>query len=212
MKLYTSLTSPFGRKARVVLAEKRIDHQLEEIDLVRDEALITSLNPLGKIPVLVLDDGRVLFESSLIVDYLEHASPLSKLMPSERRPMLRTKAVEALADGIADAVVLITIELRQEPAQQSSAWIEKQQGKVLRGLSRLDADLDGKRWYIDEHYSIADIAVGCMLGYIDLRQPGLDWRSACPNLVRLYDALMMRESFRSTAPQSLQPQQAVATA
>ncbi|SMC28812.1 glutathione S-transferase [Andreprevotia lacus DSM 23236] len=200
MKLYTSFTSPFGRKVRVVLLEKKIDCQLIEDVPNTPDSQIASVNPLGKVPVLILDDGKPLYDSSVIVDYLDHVSPVGKLLPAEHRQSVGVKRWEALADGIIDAAILVMNERRRPPAQQSGDWLTRQQQKIDQGLAGLSADLGEHKWCYGGHFSLADIAVGCCLGYLNFRFPELDWAERHPNLAGLYALLGERPSFQDTAP------------
>ncbi|WP_035059673.1 glutathione S-transferase [Andreprevotia chitinilytica] len=200
MKLYTSHTSPFGRKVRVVLLEKKIEFQWIEEQPNTPGSLIASLNPLGKVPALLLDDGKPLYDSSVIVDYLDQVSPVARLIPAEHRQAIGVKRWEALADGIVDAAVLAFLERRRPAAKQSEEWITRQLEKVDRGLFMLSADLSDRKWCFGGHFSLADIAVGCCLGYLNLRMPALGWADRHPNLAVLFEQLNQRPSFQETQP------------
>ncbi|HNX69658.1 glutathione S-transferase N-terminal domain-containing protein [Rivihabitans pingtungensis] len=200
MKILSSLTSPYGRKARIVLLEKKIDCQLD-VDIPWDEdSQVPEYNPLGKVPVLVLDDGTALYDSRVIVEYLDKLSPVSRLLPAESRPLAMTKRWEALADGVIDAAVAIYLEKQRESTQQNPGWIERQFGKMRRGLAAMSADLGEKTWCNGESYSLADIAVGCSLNYLDLRFAHMNWREQYPNLAALMAKLEARQSFIDTRP------------
>ncbi|WP_432724106.1 glutathione S-transferase [Jeongeupia wiesaeckerbachi] len=200
MKLISSLTSPFGRKVRIVLAEKHIDYQLVEDSPHDPDNQIAAQNPLGKVPVLLLDDGKPLYDSSVIVDYLDQISPVGKLIPADHRQGISVKRWEALADGITDAAILVVMESRRPPAQQSAEWSAKQRAKVDRGLERVAADLAERKWCTGDSFTLADIAVGCMLGYLDMRFPDLQWTTLHPNLAELRARLDARPSFADTRP------------
>jgi glutathione S-transferase len=200
MKLIASLVSPFGRKVRIALAEKKIEYELVEAAPFAPGTDVPFYNPLGKIPVLVLDDGTNLFDSRVIVDYLDTVSPVSRLIPEPSRQRIAVKRWEALADGICDAAAAIVIEGRRPAKQQSKDWVDRQRGKLERGITELANELGDKPWCNGEAYSLADIATGCALGYLDLRQPDVDWRAPYPNLVRLAEKLAKRPSFTDTAP------------
>lgn len=200
MKILSSLTSPYGRKARIVLLEKKIDCQLE-VDIPWDEdTKVPDYNPLGKVPVLVLDDGTALYDSRVIVEYLDKLSPVSRLLPAESRPLAMTKRWEALADGVLDAAVAIFLEKKRDSTQQNPGWIERQLGKMRRGVEAMATDLGEKTWCNGESYSLADIAVGCSLNYLDLRFPHIKWREQYPNLATLMAKLEARPSFVDTRP------------
>jgi glutathione S-transferase len=200
MKLVTSLTSPYGRKVRVVLAEKKIPFQLQIENPWAPDSVVPSLNPLGKVPVLVLEDGESVFDSRVIVEYLDHASPVAHLIPAEPKSRMAVRGVEALADGVTDAAVAVYLELKRPPEQQSGDWLTLQKTTLLRGLAALAQALGDKPWYLGNSMTLADIACGCTLGYLDLRCADIDWRSTYPNLANLAARLAERASFRETVP------------
>jgi glutathione S-transferase len=200
MKLIASLTSPYARKVRIVLAEKRIDCDLVEEAPWSEDTSVPEYNPLGKVPVLVLDDGTTLFDSRVIVQYLDTVSPVSRLIPDSGRPRIAVKRWEALADGVCDAAAAIVIERRRPARQQSKDWIDRQRGKIDLGLEALASELSERPWCNGEGYSLADIATGCALGYLDFRHPDIDWRERYANLVKLADKLGKRASFAETMP------------
>ena len=202
MKLITSLLSPFGRKVRIVLAEKKIDFELVLAQPGVDDELIQSYNPLGKVPVLVVDDGRIIYDSSVIAEHLDYLSPVCRLYPNDHRPMMSAKRSEALADGICDAAVAIMLELRRIKKLQSSEWIAKQQGKINRGLAALESQMQDKRWLVGDAYSIADVSVICALDYLDLRQPATQWALHYPNLQQFYLRLQDRPALQETKPKA----------
>lgn len=200
MKLVGSYTSPYVRKTRVVLAEKKIDCEFVIDSPWTDSSGVPDLNPLGKIPVLVLDDDTCLFDSRVIVEYLDGVAPNNKLLPAPARERALVKRWEALADGLIDAAVAILLEGRRADGERSEGWIARQQLKIERALAALAADLGDDAWCHGTAISLADIAVGCALGYLDFRQPALDWRGTHANLARLQDKLLQRASFSDTVP------------
>ena len=200
MKLIGSLASPYTRKVRIVLAEKKIDYDFEIDNPWKADAKAAKLNPLGKVPALLLDDGRTLFDSRVIVGFLDNASPISRLVPAENRERVEARRWEALADGVLDAGVLARLEGQREAKLRNAPWIERQMGKVRSGLVALDADLGEKPWCAGNGYTLADIATGCALGYLDLRFPEIDWRESHPNLAKHAEKLALRPSFADTAP------------
>ena len=200
MKLIGSYTSPFVRKVRVVLAEKKI-----EADFVIDspwtpETLVPDVNPLGKIPVLVLDDGTPLFDSRVIVEYLDNVTPNNKLMPAPNRERMEVKRWEALADGLVEAGVAAFLEAKRPDGEKSPSWIARQQEKIQRTLDYMAKELGENSWCMGTHFSLADIAMGVSLGYLDFRFPDIDWRAAHPGLARVFEKLMQRPSFAETVP------------
>ena len=203
MKLIGSLSSPYVRKVRVVLAEKKLEYQMQLENVWSAETSIHLVNPLGKVPCLVMEDGYVMYDSRVIVDYLDTLTPVCKLLPPNGRERMEIKNWEALADGVLDAGVAVRLERTQRPPElQSSAYIDRHLGKVARGLASLSDRLGDTPWCAGTHYSLADVAVGCALGWFDLRFPEIDWRTPHPNLARLHDKLHERPSFRDTLPQA----------
>ncbi|HUO44561.1 MAG TPA: glutathione S-transferase [Burkholderiales bacterium] len=200
MKLIGTPTSPYTRKVRIVLAEKRIDYDFAVDNPHTAETHVAEYNPLGKVPVLVLDDATTLFDSRVIVEYLDNASPVSRLIPEDTRRRIQVRRWEALADGCTDAAVAAVYEQRRPADRQSADVIARQQGKVGHALKAMAEDLGDKAWCGGEQYTLADIAVGCTLGYLDLRLSNIGWRKLYPNLVRLADKLAQRPAFPDTAP------------
>jgi glutathione S-transferase len=201
-KLIASPTSPYVRKVRVALAEKKIEYQLVEVSPWTADNPVHEWSPLGKVPVLMLDDGTRLFDSRVIVEYLDTVSPVSRLIPEIHRQRIAVKRWEALADGVCDAASAIVMERRRPAPQQSGEWINRQAQKMAAGVAELARDLGDKTWCNGEVYSLADIATGCALGYLDLRHADIDWRNEYSNLARLAEKLDKRPSFQDTAPPS----------
>jgi glutathione S-transferase len=200
LKLIASPTSPYVRKVRIALAEKKIEYQRVEAFPWSPDNPVHAWSPLGKVPVLVLDDGTHLFDSRVIVEYLDTVSPVSRLIPEPSRQRIAVKRWEALADGICDATAAMVQERKRPAAIQSPEWIARQQQKVTAGVAELAHDLADKAWCNGEGYTLADIATGCALGYLDLRHPDFDWRDSYSNLSRLADKLAKRAAFQDTAP------------
>lgn len=200
MKLLYTLTSPYARKVRVVAAEKRIEIEMLKVVLADPACPVIQYNPLGKIPVLVLDDGESLFDSRVIVEYLDNRTPLARLIPQEHSAKIWVRRWEALADGVCDAAILARQEAARPEKLRDNAVIEKQMGKVSRGLTQLNAELGENKWCVDDTFSLADIALGCMLGWLDLRYADMGWRESYPNLARHFEEMMKRPSFSETAP------------
>ena len=191
MKLLASPASPYTRKVRVVLAEKKIDFDMELVDVAPAVNPVNPHNPLGKIPTLVLDDGTALYDSRVIVEFLDHASPLNRLIPADFRDRMQVRRWEALADGVVDAGILV----------RGGFQLDKQVARMHRGMARLEAELGAKNWCHGERYSLADIAVGCCVGWLGFRKPGdVDWPSEYPALARHYQKLLERPAFADTAP------------
>jgi len=201
MRLFCTLTSPYSRKVRVVLAEKKIDCELI-IESPRTSELISNYNPLGRVPVLVLDDDTSIYDSPVIVEYLDNAAPNSKLLPQPNRERIEVKCREALADGLLDAAVSIRNEMQRLTKVRDTAAIERNHLAIGRSLQTMEHKLGENTWMMGTHFSLADIAIGSSLGYLDFRFGDIDWRPAQPNLARLYEKLMQRPSFIETVPPS----------
>ncbi len=202
MKLIGALTSPYVRKVRVVMAEKKLDFQFELEDVWAGDAMLES-NPLGKVPCLVMEGGEAVFDSRVIVEVLDTLSPVGKLIPPSGRERTEVRTWEALADGVLDAAILARLEANwagRSDAQRCPAWIDRQMSRVDAALKAMSQGLAEKPWCAGNHLTLADIAVGCALGYLDFRFPHIDWRTAHPNLHRLHDKLVTRPSFVDTAP------------
>ncbi|GAB3447484.1 glutathione S-transferase N-terminal domain-containing protein [Massilia solisilvae] len=201
MKLIGSVTSPYVRKVRVVMAEKKVDYSLELDNVWGAETRIHQSNPLGKVPCLVMEDGSAMYDSRVIAEYLDTLTPVCKLLPPNGRDRADVKVWEALADGVLDAAVLVRLERTLRPReQQSEAWIERQMVKVCTGLHVMSQNLGDSPFCMGNHYTLADVAVGCCLGWLSFRFPEIGWREEYPNLARLFDKLSERASFKDTAP------------
>jgi glutathione S-transferase len=201
MKLLASPLSPYTRKVRIVLAEKRIECDLQLVDVVPVDNPVNEHNPLGKIPTLLLDDGTPLYDSRVIVEFLDSVSPFSRLIPDDRRDRMQVRRWEALADGVLDAGLLVRYEAMREEKERSQAWTDKQLARMKRAMAQMAADLGEKPWCHGERYSLADIALGCCLGWLDFRKPGgVAWHDEYPALARHYRKLMERAPFSDTVP------------
>jgi glutathione S-transferase len=202
MKLIGALTSPYVRKVRIVMAEKKLDYELILEDVWSSDAILKA-NPLGKVPCLLLEGGEAVFDSRVIVEYLDHRSPVGRLIPEANRERIEVRTWEALADGLLDAAILARLEQTwpgRSDAQRCAAWIDRQMVKVQASLSAMSGSLGERQWVCGNHMSLGDISVGCALGYLDFRFPVIDWRATHPGLMRLFDRLNARQSFVDTAP------------
>ena len=203
MKLIGAVTSPYVRKVRVVMAEKKLDYQFVPEDVWAADTQIAASNPLGKVPCLVMEAGDALFDSRVIVEYLDTLSPVGKLIPSQGRERAEVKTWEALADGVLDAAILARLEATwpgRSDEQRSGAWIERQMGKIHASLAAMSHSLGDKVFCSGIHLSLSDVAVGCALGYLDFRFPSVEWRTPYPNLAKLSAKLALRQSFADTLP------------
>jgi glutathione S-transferase len=203
MKLIGATASPYVRKVRVVMAEKKLDYQFVLENVWADDTTISASNPLGKVPCLVMEGGEAVFDSRVIVEYMDTLSPVGKLIPPQGRERAEVKTWEALADGVVDAAILARLErvwAHRQEGERSQAWIDYQLRKVNDGLKSMSQGLGDKPYCSGIHLSLSDIAVGCTLGWLEFRFPEIGWRSEYPNLGKLMDKLMLRPSFADTQP------------
>lgn len=200
MKLLGVHPSPFTRKVRIVLAEKKIDYDFVIANPQTDGSPVPRHNPLGKVPVLVLEDETAVYDSRVIVEFLDNVSPIGRLIPQANRERIEVRRWEALADGVLDAAVLARYENQRKKSERSPAWIERQMSKVRAGVDEMERELGDKALCTGNNYNLADIAVGVCLGYLDFRFQQIGWRDNHPNLVRLEAKLAERQSFIDTAP------------
>jgi glutathione S-transferase len=202
LKLIGSLTSPYVRKVRIVMAEKKLDYQLTLEDVWGQDDILKS-NPLGKVPCLVMEGGEAVFDSRAIVEYLDTLSPVGKLIPPVGRERVEVRTWEALADGLQDAAILARLEATwpgRSAEQRSQAWIDRQMSRVAAAVQAMSQGLGDKAFCAGTHFSLADVATGCALGYLDFRFAHINWRAEHPNLHKLYDKLATRQSFIDSAP------------
>ncbi len=201
MKLIGSLTSPYVRKVRVVMLEKKIDYDFSLDNVWAPDTAIQESNPLGKVPCLVMEDGGAMFDSRVIVEYLDTLTPVGKLIPPNGRERAEVKCWEALADGVADAAMLVRLEHTLRPQEiRSKDWLDRQMKKVNAGLHAMSIGLKDTAFCAGNQYTLADVSVGCVLGWLSYRFPEIKWRDDYPNLDKLYEKLSERPSFKETAP------------
>jgi len=203
MKLIGAVTSPYVRKVRIVMAEKKLEFEFIQEDVWAANSTIVASNPLGKVPCLLMETGEALYDSRVIVEYLDTLSPVGKLIPPSGRERTEVKVWEALADGLLDAAIAARLEAHwvgRSEAERSQAWIDRQLGKVHDALAAMSKGLADNNMCAGIHLSLADIAVGCALGYLDFRFPNIAWRRDHPNLDKLQEKLMQRQSFIDTLP------------
>ncbi|MEO6293966.1 MAG: glutathione S-transferase N-terminal domain-containing protein [Burkholderiaceae bacterium] len=203
LKLIGATTSPYVRKVRIVMAEKKLDYAFVEENVWAADTTISHANPLGKVPCLIMEAGEALFDSRVIVEYLDILSPVGKLIPVSGRERAEVKTWEALADGLLDAAILTRLEATwagRTEAQRSQVWIDRQLGKVHDSLKAMSTGLGDKPFCSGIHLTLSDIAVGSALGYLDFRFPEIDWRDTHPNLAKLQEKLMQKQSFIDTIP------------
>jgi glutathione S-transferase len=202
MKLIGSLTSPYVRKIRVLLIEKNLPFELVIDSPWEPSTHVSDFNPLGKVPALVTDDGDTLFDSNILAEYIElhTAAGAPRFLPTEPAAALRIRQLVMLADGISDAGVAIFLERKRAADKQNADWIARQLGKIARGLDALESRAAAGAWIGGDGISLADVAAGCTLLWLDLRITDLDWRAGRPALARLAGTLSARPSFQQTIP------------
>ena len=201
MKLFGSPGSPYVRKVRIVLEEKRVAYEYIVESPAAPNSPVPRFNPLGKIPVLVRDDGTAVYDSPVIVEYVDGVGAGPKLIPDVFADRIEVKRWEALGDGIADATVLISHDYwKPEEKRESPEWYEKQTKKIERGLGIMEQELGNREFCYGGRFSLADIAAGYAMGYLDRVWRRIDWRTPHPNLRRLAERLATRDSFRLTLP------------
>ena len=200
MKLFYSNNSPYARKIRILINEKKADISLEKVVLTDKNCIIHKYNPLSKVPTLLLDDISI-FDSPVIAEYVDYKSGPIYLIPSDFDKRMLLKRWEVIADGLCDAAVAIMLEKRRISSQQNADVLEKQMSKIKSSLTWLNEEMEDKEYYLENTFSYADIAVGSALGYVKLRYPEIDFKKEHLNLHRLYDLLMQRPSFQTTVPE-----------
>ena len=205
-QLVGSITSPFSRKVRICFIEKEIPYDLLIEDGWDIHTKLHQINPLGKIPCLILPNGHPIFDSSVIADYIDGMSEITPLFPKLNLDKALVKTFEALADGLLDAAILARRERISRPlAEQSEAWIERQISKVQASLQYLSNSLGASEYCYLNQFTIADIAIGCALDWLDFRLPEITWRTEYPNLDVYFSRLSLRPSFLLTDPRKTNP-------
>jgi glutathione S-transferase len=200
MKLISATPSPYARKVRIALAEKSLRFELLTEVPWNDDTTLPRHNPLEKLPVLILDDGSTIWESSFILEWIERKFPNPPLLPADDDGILAHKQMDALATGICDAFLLVFFEWMRPEAHRSQPWIDRQMRKVRGGLAEIARVVGDQTYAVRNSFGIADIAAGSALGYLDVRYPDLGWRSSYRNLSRYMNGLMLRPSFQATVP------------
>ena len=200
MKLYGSRTSPYVRKVRIVMIEKRIECDFVEENVWASETTVTEHNPLTKIPVLVLDDGMPLYDSRVVAEYLDGVTPVSRLIPDGGRERALVKRWEALGDGIADAGIALFLERKRDQALQSKDWMARQRGKIDSGIAAAARELGDREYAHGLSLTLGDIALACALLLMEFRLPEVTWRATHPNLKKWIERIEVMPSFADTKP------------
>lgn len=198
MQLYYAAASPFARKVRVLVREKGLLSRIEEITVnpLADPPDLQAVNPLGKIPALVLSDGCALFDSPVICEYLDTISGAPRFLPKEGERRWQVLRLQALADGMMDSAVAMVYEDRREETQRSADWQQRRQNGIFRAVALLEAQPS----WLAGPLQLGSIAVACALGYLDFRLPYLDWRKDRPRLQAVYEALSALSGMQATQP------------
>ena len=207
MKIIIANPSPYARKARVALREKKIVFE-EIIDIPWNTNTLTKgINPLGKIPILLNGNHEPLFDSKVIIQYLDHYKPQPLLYPKNPKDNISARLVETVADGVCDAIVLIFLENSRKEILKSKDWIKRQEKKIFEGVKYLSNYLEGENYFVGNHFNIADICGFSCLEYMDLRFPKFKWRNDYQNLEKYWIFHRDRQSFQETKPiaQIIQP-------
>ena len=200
MKLIGSYTSPFVRKISVLLLEKGLAFEFVNDPPYEAQTRVGEHNPLAKVPVLLDEHGEAFYDSRVIADYLELLPAGPRFVPDDRALALRVRRGEALADGVTEAASLLYRESLRAAGKQDEAWMLRQRDKLQQGLDALEALAQEKALLNGEQLTLADIAVGCALGYLNFRRILPNWCVGRPALVKLAERLFARESFARTSP------------
>lgn len=200
MKLVGSFASPYVRKSRIAFLEKKIEVDLILEDVWSPNSTLSEKNPLGKVPTLFLDDGTVMFDSRVIVEYADTLSPVGRLIPQSGKERAIVKTWEAMSDGILDAAILLRLEKHWGPRGEniSQAWIDRQLGKIHAGVKSISESLGSNTWCYGNQFGLADVSVGCVCGYLLFRYPEIPWQKDYANLATFYEKLSQRPSFQET--------------
>jgi glutathione S-transferase len=200
LKLISATPSPYARKVRIALAEKGLPFELmTEVPWNRTTST-PKYNPLEKLPVLILEDGSSVYESSFILQYLELKYPQTPLLPGDVDGKIAARRLEVLCDGICDAVVLSFFEKMRSEDARSQHWLDRQRRKIDGGVREMARLVGDRTFAVGDEFGLGDIAVGTALGYLRVRFPEFDWRSQYPNLVAFSARVEMRPSFANTVP------------
>ncbi len=200
MKLVASKTSPYARKVRIVLAEKHLDAEWVDENVWAPDTKVKLYNPLGKVPVLLLDDGTAIYDSRVIVEYLDSAVPVARLIPEGGRERAMVKRWEALGDGIADAGVAIFLERKRLAETQNQDWVVRQLGKIESGIAAAARELGDRKFCHGESLTLADISLACALLWLEFRLPEVKWRETYTNLRAWVERMEARQEFINTQP------------
>jgi len=199
-KVISATPSPYARKVRIALAEKDIPFELIT-EVPWDKTTGTpDFNPLEKLPVLIREHGDPVYESYLIMEYLERAHPEPPLVPADPDGWLLAKRLEVLCDGVCDAFVLSFFERHRAEALQSTTWLARQRRKIDGGLTEMQRLLCSRSHFIGNAFTLADLAAATAVSYLAVRWPEIDWRASYPTLLDHSDRMEARPSFQNSRP------------
>lgn len=198
MKLYGSPASPYARKARVLIKEKKLPCEFVVEDPWPADSRIPDMNPLGKVPVLEIAPGSYLFESALVVHYLDHVDGKS-IEPKDAAGYWQSQWWQALGNGIIDAVVARLLETRRPEQKQMPEKMAREEARIRRALDVGEKAFRDGRFLVGDRFTLADLVLGVALQYTDFRYPH-DWRSRAPRLARWHAGIVRRRSFEETLP------------
>ena len=203
MKLYGSPTSPYVRKARVLISEKKLPVEFINEDPWPADSRIPSRNPLGKVPALEIEPGNYLFESPLVVHYLDHVDGKT-LTPKDAGGYWQTQWWQAIGNGILDAAVTRVLETRRPEDKQMPEKIEREEARIHRAADVAEARFRGGPFLVGSRFTLADLVFGVAMQYVDFRFAH-DWRSKCPKLAEWHEGIVERKSFEDTLPPGFTP-------
>lgn len=197
MKLFHSPTSPYARKCLALAIEKGVERDIAlfTVSPMANPAELLAVNPLSKVPALVLADGRSIIDSRVICQHIDGIVSSPRLIPADPAARIDCLTREAQADGINDAAFSITMERKRPAEQQSPDWIERWIAAISRSVAYFETRVPPR-----EQPDLGDIALACALGYLDLRHGAFDWRASAPNIASWFAAISARPSLARTAP------------
>ena len=200
LKLLSATPSPFARKVRVVLLEKNIPFELKTINPWNMNADIERFNPLGKIPVLITANDETIYDSKIIIEWIEHNYPDPAVFPTDAKTKFKAQQIQVIADGICEAVILLFFENMRPDPQQSKPWSERQIKKISNGLQALEQQISNDEFCVDNTFGIADISVVSAVDYLSLRFKTYEWRNKFTRISKFVARQSARQSFIETMP------------
>ena len=198
MKLYGSTTSPYARKARILVKEKNLPVEFVVADPWPDDSPLIAKNPFSKVPVLEIGPGNYLFESVLIVHYLDNVDG-KPLTPKNAAGYWQAQWWQALGNGIIDAGIARIMEMRRPGDKQMPEKIAREEKRIQRAVGLAESAFRGGEFLVGDRFSLADLVMGAGLQYTDFRYPH-DWRSRAPRLAKWHAGIAGRRSFEETLP------------